>query len=477
MNSANLKDTYQKLSDCFRNIQVRVSVCAAKAINTAMSESDPDWFVKFKEQELKFPESIALVRYDQKELTEADFQAIIKAFRYRENADDLPKNIILKDPVTVEPVFNKYGLPRKHNGKSKFSAMIDNLIAARNEVAHLSTKLAEAGYLEAADDELLKKAILANRKAIIEFITFLSYFPSVTDSAELSYYDSALALRDQTERELGIATYSVSDIISDYGLKVSVQEFSELCAKLYITTHIIKGQYYFETSDIDDTIRILGAIIEARPKKKSPLMAIVAIVIAVLAISLLLIIILPKLLGDSDNQNSSQFSSLSAVTSQEGGDSSDYTSSQESSDPASSSEPSPSSNSTPSSDIPSSKYDPPSSVICDHFINTDIEGRYTPNNVTVVAKEVYWEGNTLVAHCYIVNAYNYQINRTHVSYIKISNGNGTVIAEGNFNTSQNLTIDGMSYVEHTFTFRDAAIVNRNVDMSVLRVYAKSDYYH
>lgn len=462
MDSLSLQDKYQKLSACFRTIQANVTVCAVKAIDSVMSENDPDWFAAFKAQELTFKDNIALVREDQSKLSDIDFQALIKIFRFRESKEDLKFVPNQKDLITIDAVFERYNLERKVNGKSKFSAMLDELIIARNEVAHLSAELAEAGYLEAGNDEILKDTIYALRKAIIEFLSFLSYFKVITSSSGVSYYDSASDELERTEKELGLVTYSVSEIIKEYSLSVSAEAFADYCRKVHIPTHNRRGEYYFESADVEMTVRIVKTGVASTRKKNIVLLAVLlsALFITLCVLfSALMIPFLSKLFtgGASSGGSSSDYSS------------SDYSSSEHSSGQSSG-------NSSQQSSNPSSSQSPTSQeAYTDHFKNINIDGRYTPNEVTVVPKEVYWNGNTLRATCYIVNALDHQIINTHINYIKITDGKGTIIAEGNFNTSQNLVIDSMAYVEHTFNFSGDAIITRNANLNYLELFAYTRY--
>lgn len=105
--------------------------------------------------------------------------------------------------------------------------------------------------------------------------------------------------------------------------------------------------------------------------------------------------------------------------------------------------------------------------ICTHFINYDLNGRWYDNNLTAVPVEVWWENSELVVKCQIVNGY---ANRTAynvcVKQMTISNDK-EVIASGRFSTNQNLTIDPLSYVTHTFHFSGSDIVNPGADLTYI----------
>ena len=106
-----------------------------------------------------------------------------------------------------------------------------------------------------------------------------------------------------------------------------------------------------------------------------------------------------------------------------------------------------------------------------YFYNDTIDGRWTPDAISVAAKEVYFENGYLVARCYIVNGYSTMATNVSIPCLKITGENDVVIAEANFE-AQDLTMAPLSYVEHIFTFAPDTILNENVDMSTLGVYSQ-----
>ncbi len=497
MDSLRLQEKYQKLSDCFKTVQANVTVCAVKAIDSVMSENDPDWFIAFKTQELAFKDNIAIVRADQSKLSDVDFQALIKIFRFRESKEDLKFAENQDNLITFDAVFERYNLERKVNGRSKFSAMLDDLIVARNEVAHLSAELSEVGYLESDNDEVLKGAIYALRRAIIDYLSFLSYFKGITSSSGVSYYDSASNEFERIERELGFGTYSVSEIIKKYSLNVSEEAFAEYCRKVYIPTHNTQGKYYFESADVEMTVRMVKTGVESRRNKN--IILIIALLVAICIIASLITIPFlsdhfegKDLSGSGSDHSSSDYSSTENSSSKQSDDSSSQKPSKPDPQNSSSSKPGsskPGSQSSSSSKPGSSKPSPQSSssskssslqspalqdTFVDHFTNDSIEGRYEPNEISLVPKEVYWDGDMLVATCFVVNAMGRRVTNANVRYIKITDGKN-IIAEGYFSDAQNFTINSMSYTVHTFRFFGSDIENRNASLEHLVFLSRTSY--
>lgn len=120
-----------------------------------------------------------------------------------------------------------------------------------------------------------------------------------------------------------------------------------------------------------------------------------------------------------------------------------------------------------------SKQETPANL---YFCNTDIDGRWAANNITVLPKEVYFKNGELVFHCYIVNGYSAAVTNLSVNQLIVKDKNGTEIANALFG-KQNFTVAPLSYIEHTYTFGADTIKSTNVDMSSLDVNAKFSFNH
>ncbi len=112
----------------------------------------------------------------------------------------------------------------------------------------------------------------------------------------------------------------------------------------------------------------------------------------------------------------------------------------------------------------------------DYFFNNTVDGRWTPNAISVAAKEVYFKDGKLVVHCFIVNGFSTPATNVSITEMNVVDKDGKVIASACFN-AQNLTMDPLSYVEHTFTFGGDCIVNTDVDMAVITTNARFSARH
>lgn len=102
------------------------------------------------------------------------------------------------------------------------------------------------------------------------------------------------------------------------------------------------------------------------------------------------------------------------------------------------------------------------------FKNEEVQGRWSPDTITAVPVEVYYEDGKWYATCYIVNGYDHDVNNVHIQNVYIIDKNGTRFADGNF-PAQNLSISSLKYSTHTFIFNDEAILSTNVDLATIRL--------
>jgi len=104
-------------------------------------------------------------------------------------------------------------------------------------------------------------------------------------------------------------------------------------------------------------------------------------------------------------------------------------------------------------------------VVNNVFINnTNVV--FEENQVTIRPKHVRWEGNTLVAECFVINGLYKPVYNIDVSMLRFSNASG-VIADGNFGRMQGATIGARSYIVWTFTFGPNVILQNNGNLSSL----------
>ncbi|MBR2615288.1 MAG: SLAP domain-containing protein [Clostridia bacterium] len=111
-----------------------------------------------------------------------------------------------------------------------------------------------------------------------------------------------------------------------------------------------------------------------------------------------------------------------------------------------------------------------------YFINTNVDGRWNQNSITVAPKEIYVRDGKLYANCFIVNGYSTVANPVNILEVIIMDRHGTVVAHDTFQ-EQNLNMAALSYVEHTFIFDAAGLEGTYVDLSDVTLNARFSATH
>ncbi len=117
---------------------------------------------------------------------------------------------------------------------------------------------------------------------------------------------------------------------------------------------------------------------------------------------------------------------------------------------------------------------PPVPVISDPFLNETSFNNAPMNQVSIQPKYVRWEGDKLIAVCFVVNTTQntvFNINVTNLSF----SGNTGLLAEGAFGICNGLTLAPMTYQEWTFTFNADCIAQYGADLSSLRTVSNTEY--
>ncbi len=137
------------------------------------------------------------------------------------------------------------------------------------------------------------------------------------------------------------------------------------------------------------------------------------------------------------------------------------------------------------SDTPSNT-DAPSNVIggdnCD--IPPENNVFYNPNNtaydanlLSVKPGRVYWEGDTLVAECFVINGFSHNVYGITVKELTLSNKDG-VIASAGFGELQGLVLAPYTNAVWTFRFSADCIQRQGADLTdTLSCNAKTSNYY
>ena len=432
-------------TECYGEIESLVAICGAKAIDTVMSADDPNWFAAFKAQEAAMPDSRRTVQPYHTSIYDSDFQGIVKIFCYREVAADVGGS----SPIIISDVFDRYNLPAKTCGPKSFCELCKTLIANRNLVHHVS---AEA--ISGNDEKKIKAHITQCKKSIFDCLRFLEFFPDVCDSDGMSYLDKANNKLSQTEKNLGISSYNIPELLCRENINLTVKDFVDLCADLHFDTYYRNGIAYLESDNIGTTLAIVKTVLERTPakKKSGKAMPIVfAVLLATIAILLAILILKPDTSDNPGNNNPSQ--TQKPTTSD-------------------------SSSSIPTqSEDTSSEEGPREEQIRRFYDPVTKESDFVKNALVLVPIEVFYnEDEKLVVNTKLLSGYDADIDRIYVKNLKIVNGDGTLIAEKTFDYTQDLFVHHWSNsVDYDFTLEPEDIRSKYADLVDLKIEAEFDH--
>ncbi len=289
---------------CFNTVEDYVLLCALKVIDSAMRETDENWFMDFKQHEETERKPIIKDKVDKefKKPSDMDLQAAMKIFKFRREM--------------FAPVFDKYNLPERDD--SDYITLISSLINLRNDIiGHLDGDAVESKYADLDSKEALE-LIFKFRAGILEFISFLSYFPNEQNKKGESYLDMAKAEKQEMEKLLNVFQYSVEATIEREGLNMSVSRFEELCKRLHISYRSDDdGHSYFYTENYKKTIRAITVLVEEMEEPRIESVDVLVqdtvvegekqkknnVIIASLAIIVVLLLVIVIILGGFDKED------------------------------------------------------------------------------------------------------------------------------------------------------------------------------
>lgn len=109
---------------------------------------------------------------------------------------------------------------------------------------------------------------------------------------------------------------------------------------------------------------------------------------------------------------------------------------------------------------------------------------YNPNNtaydmnaLSIKPGRVYYEGDTLVAECFVINGFNHNVFNISVTELSFANEDGA-IASASFGDLQGLTLAPYTYAVWTFTFGPDCIERQGADLTgILNCNAKTSNYY
>lgn len=107
------------------------------------------------------------------------------------------------------------------------------------------------------------------------------------------------------------------------------------------------------------------------------------------------------------------------------------------------------------------------------FFN-DQNSFYEAGLVSVRPRHVYWDGDILVAQCFVINGLDVPVSNIFVQELRLSNENG-VIAQGQFNRLDQVRLGVHEHTVWYFKFSADAITQPGCDLSTLEYYSRVSF--
>ncbi len=99
------------------------------------------------------------------------------------------------------------------------------------------------------------------------------------------------------------------------------------------------------------------------------------------------------------------------------------------------------------------------------FVGSDTS--YSVDSVSIKPAYVYWEDGKLIAQCYVINGFNYNVYNIEVKELTFSNGDGVIASGAGFGVCEGLTLAPFTYATWTFTFSGDSVINYGANLSHL----------
>ena len=109
------------------------------------------------------------------------------------------------------------------------------------------------------------------------------------------------------------------------------------------------------------------------------------------------------------------------------------------------------------------------------FFN-DSNNFYDADQVTIRPRHMYWEGNTLVAECFVINGKNVPVYNLIVDQLMFANEDGTIV-DGAFGNLQNAVVGPYSHILWTFRFSGDAVEMVDGDLQSITYRSRVKYSH
>lgn len=109
------------------------------------------------------------------------------------------------------------------------------------------------------------------------------------------------------------------------------------------------------------------------------------------------------------------------------------------------------------------------------FFN-DSNNFYENGQVNIRPRYMYWDGNILVAECYVINGLDTPVTNIVVNDLDFSNASG-LIADAQFGTLQDVTLQPYTHILWTFKFGSDVVLQAGGDLSSISYHSNVSFDH
>lgn len=443
-----LEQTAEKIKDL-------LTICLAKAIDVSLKDAlGYNWFEYFKQDDSKKKKEHIILRPEHHSVYDLDFQALLKLMKFHMDLRVYILSYFHPNETDIDVKYGKNSL--FDNLLYRLMTLYRNQIAAHKKASDversMSGKYSNTTY--SYDDAIADMKKLAENFSILRDRNGNSYYTIICNIAN-EYYNQATT-----------SYYSIRETIAVEQLGITVPEFIQICEEFRIRVASTNNELVFASGNYNETIDIirkqLMMIREAESSRassrKSLIISIcVTGVLSIIVLGLIVVFVLNSGLGGGNTNTGS--SSTSYSDRDDDDDDDDDRNNDKDNDKG-----------DDSSDKDGIKSDPQS--LQDDEIDGDESNRfidqynYEPEDgvLSVKPANVYYNGDTIVAKCYIVNGTDHTVDNVLINDLELS-VNGETVCEAAFNkTSVEVNLESGDHYLQTFTFPAETIKQWDADL-------------
>lgn len=102
---------------------------------------------------------------------------------------------------------------------------------------------------------------------------------------------------------------------------------------------------------------------------------------------------------------------------------------------------------------------------------------YDADNLSIKPKHLYWDGNTLIAECFVTNGKSTMAHNIHVKRLAFGNEEVGIFADASFGPIDGLTVAPYGYTVWTFKFGSDCVSNPGADLSTINWESSVSFSH